>query len=389
MTTPPGWQLTERRGREGVRSLEAEWRQLYVQMPWRTSFISFEACLAYLDHCHDRPDQVRCLVLSDDRQVRAICVLEPRTERRLGLGIGVWGVLWMNRQCHHADLVCADDALRRELVPLLAGHLRRHPEGRRLLALGPLEVDASIWEGMRQQDPVDRCQDRNERIRVLDCRRSFAQVEAACSKKLRRDLHSAQNRLARGREISFRVARGPQALAGAVPAFLDLEASGWKGRAKSAIRFKRGVASYFTELALALAGDKDYCEIVSLYSGDRCIASQYTIRTGSTCSFTKIAYDEDYSRFSPGQLVVAHAIERCCEDPGIERINLVSDAAWMGGWPSDLVDVQTVFVNIGGLAGRALISLVRFRLGTLRRLARWIEARRQRPAPPAEERQQT
>ena len=378
MTTAPDWKIIESRGREGLRSLEAEWRRLYARIPGRTYLVSYEACREYLDHCLEQPDAVRCLALSDGREVRAICLLEPRVERRLKIPVKVWGGLWLNHQTIHADLVGPEDEARRVFGPLLAEHLRRHPEGRRLLVLGPLEVDASLWEGLRRLDPADLCVDRNDRFRVLDCRRPYAQVEAACAKKLRRGLRNVRNRLAGLPDVAFRSARGPQALAEAVPAFLDLEASGWKGKAKSAIRDLRGGTGYYTGLALSLADDQDYGEIVSLYTGDHCIASLYTIRTGSTCSFPKIAYDQEYSRYSPGQLVLAHAIERCCADPGIERVNLVSDAAWVGGWPLEWVDLQMTFVNIGGPLGRLLVTLLRFRLGPLRRLARWLQSRLQR-----------
>jgi hypothetical protein len=56
----------------------------------------------------------------------------------------------------------------------------------------------------------------------------------------------------------------------------------------------------------------------------------------------------------------------------------LSETPWLHGWPSDLLEVQLVFLNIGGLAGRVLIALLRFRLGPLRRLARWLQPRLRR-----------
>jgi hypothetical protein len=42
------------------------------------------------------------------------------------------------------------------------------------------------------------------------------------------------------------------------------------------------------------------------------------------------------------------------------------------------VDLQMVFVNIGGSIGRLVAALLRFRLGPLRRLARWLQSRLRR-----------
>ncbi len=89
----PDWSIIESRGRPGLERLEADWRRLYAAMPLRTSFLAYEACLAHVDHVMGAPDRLRCLALTDGRQVRAICLLEPRTARVLGRRQRVWGVL--------------------------------------------------------------------------------------------------------------------------------------------------------------------------------------------------------------------------------------------------------------------------------------------------------
>ena len=373
MTAEPAWTISEDRGRAGLRRLEGEWRSLYARMPGRSSLVSFEACAAHLDHCLEDPDRVRCVVLSDGREARAMALLEPRTERRLGFRIGVWGVLWLNQQAIHADIVGPDDEARRVFVPVLAEHLRRHPEGRRLLALGPLERDASLWEGLDRLDPSDLCLDPNERMRIMDGRQPFAQLEARCSKNFRHNMKAVRRRLAELPDVQFRLARGAQALAAELPVFLEVEASGWKGAGRSAIRHRQGLADYYAALAGTLDGEHDYCEIHALYTGNRCIASSFNVRTGATCSMLKIGYDEAYARFSPGHLLVSHILQYCCADPGIERMSFLGDAPWMRGWPAELVDLQVVLVNIGGPVGRVLTTLLRFRLGPLRRLARRLQ----------------
>ena len=378
MMAAPDWTLTEHHGRAGLRSVEADWRRLYAQMPRRTCLIAFEAATEHVEHCLEDPDAVRCLVLSDGQDSRAICLLEPRHECRLGFRSKTWGVLWLSGQAVYSDIVCPDDEVRRWFVPLLAEHLRRHPEGRRLLALGPLELDAPLWEGLRRLDPLDLSLDRNERMKVLDSRKPYALVEAGCTKRYRRALRNARNRLKELPDVRFREVRGIQALAGEVPAFLDLEGSGWKGEGRSSIRHRRGLADYYQGVAGSMAGEQDYCEIYAMDTGGHCIASTFAIRTGPIRSLMKIGFDEAYARVSPGHQLLAHVIERCCADPAIDRVNFVSDAPWLTGWPSEVVDLQMVYLNIGGSIGRLFAALLRFRLGPLRRLARWLQPRLRR-----------
>ena len=386
MTTQAEWTITEHRGRAGLYSLEADWRRLYGRMRPRTSLVSFEACAGYLDHCRKDPDQVRCLALRDGAEIRAICILEPRTEPRLGFRLGVWGVLWLSEHPIYADVLGPDDAARRAFVPMLAGYLRCHPEGRRLLALGPLEVGAALWEGADRLARADRCEDRTDPVRILDCREPYAQVEAGCSKKHRRALKVARKHLSEWPGTAFRVARGPQALAAELQVFMDVEASGWKGEAGSDVRHRRGLPSCYSGLVNGLAGETDYCEIHTLYAGDRCIASALATRTGATFSVLKIGYDQAHGQAKPGHLLIARMVELCCADPGIEQVNFMSETPWLHGWRSELVPQQLVYVNIGGWVGRILTALLRFRLGPLRRLARWLQGRpwqRIRRASPA------
>ena len=86
----------------------------------------------------------------------------------------------------------------------------------------------------------------------------------------------------------------------------------------------------------------------------------------------KISYNQDYGRVSPGQLLLAKVIERCCGDPEIERVDFVSDGYWQHGWTLESVPIKQAWVSLDRWRGRALIGLMRFRLGPLRRFARWL-----------------
>ena len=120
MSAPVGkWEVTECRGQAGLQGLEADWRRLCAGMPERSFFIAYEACAEYFARLHRAPDQIRCLLLANGERPRAICLLEPRLERRLGLPFQVWRVLWFD-QANEAEVVCADDEAMRELPIALA-----------------------------------------------------------------------------------------------------------------------------------------------------------------------------------------------------------------------------------------------------------------------------
>lgn len=124
----PTWRITEHRGHEGLERLEDDWRRLYAVMPQRTSFHAYEAHLAFVDHLMAAPDRLRCLALSDGREVRAICLLEAKVDRTLGIPVRVWRIPLPSHN-PLGDVICPDDDSRRAFIPALVAHLRQSPEG--------------------------------------------------------------------------------------------------------------------------------------------------------------------------------------------------------------------------------------------------------------------
>lgn len=379
MTVPEAaWGIIEFRGRAGLERLEADWRRLYARIPRRTSFLSYEACRAHVDQLMSAPDQLRCLALTDGRRVRAICALQPRSDRPLGPLLRVWGVLWHVHGLQ-ADVLCADDEARRALIPAVVDHLSRKPEGRQLLLLGSAPAGSALWHGLRGLRPATYRVEPKQSVNVLDCSMPFTELRGALSKSFRHKLNTAANRLAKLSDVRFAaVTTATGDLEAELEAFLDVEASGWKGDGGTgtAIRCSRQKTAFFRDLAVNLRGDADYAEVSALYAEGRCLASSFCTRTGDTYSCLKIGYDEAFGRVSPGQILVENMVRRCCEDPGIKRLDMVSDATWVRGWRPDTVPLQLAYVTIARAPAAPLVAaLLQLRFGPGRELVGQVRRR--------------
>ncbi len=84
-----------------------------------------------------------------DLPARARHHWRARKSSRAGRRQRVWGVLWQ-WHARQANVLCPDDEAQRELVPALVAHLRRKPEGRQLLILGPAPASSTLWDGLRR-----------------------------------------------------------------------------------------------------------------------------------------------------------------------------------------------------------------------------------------------
>lgn len=105
----------------------------------------------------------------------------------------------------------------------------------------------------------------------------------------------------------------------AVERFLDLEASGWKGREGTALACHPGHASFFRAMCEAYA-DQGRLHLLELRAGGQVVAMKCNLRAGAGIFCFKIAFDEQRDAYSPGVQLEARMIA---------TFHGQTDAAWM------------------------------------------------------------
>jgi hypothetical protein len=118
----------------------------------------------------------------------------------------------------------------------------------------------------------------------------------------RKDLNRRFRRLGELGEVEFRWETGTDRIARWIDEFLALEAAGWKGDAGSAMASDPATEALFRQ---SLTGGAARGRLVrlSLRLNDQPIAMLSTFLTPPGAFGFKTAFDEDYSRFSPGLLL--------------------------------------------------------------------------------------
>ncbi|MEZ5125242.1 MAG: GNAT family N-acetyltransferase [Thermoleophilia bacterium] len=368
---PATWRIVEHRGREGLHELRSEWEQVYAEMPRRTPFHAWSAHVAYANHLATNPDQLRYLALRDERRTRLICPLEPRDDTSLDTPLAVWGIPW-HPHWPIADVICPDDEARRAFVPLLAAHLRDHNEGRGLAVLGPLPEDSPLWDGLAHVKLCEKSTHQTMDAFVFDCTRPYDELLGRASSHFRKELRRSARRLAASSDVTYVQAGEGEEFDVLFEAFLAVESSGWKGAngTGSAIRLHEKLTAFYRDLARGMQASHG-CEVSALYADGRCIAAEFSLRSGDEYATLKSGYDESYRTLGPGHLLCARTLERCCADPSITRYNQLTDAAWLHVWRPDEDALQQAHVSISPAKGHMLIALLKLRYGPGRRLVRW------------------
>lgn len=111
-----------------------------------------------------------------------------------------------------------------------------------------------------------------------------------------------------------------------VSEFLALESSGWKGRSGGAIACDP-IAVEFYRSALRSAGHAGHIRITSMLLDNRTVAMDLGLLTDKRfyCS-PKVAYDEEFSRYSPGHVLNQHVITELVDD-GVECYDFLGPRA--------------------------------------------------------------
>jgi CelD/BcsL family acetyltransferase involved in cellulose biosynthesis len=143
--------------------------------------------------------------------------------------------------------------------------------------------------------------------------------EALGTKKLK-ELRRQRNRLAEHGTVHFDVASTPAGVAAEIETFLNLEASGWKGKRGTALGQHEGDAAFVRCATTALAGTGQ-CEIVTLRAGDMPVASAIVLRHQDRAFYFKLGVDERFSKFSPGVQLTLDLTRHLCADPAIARVD--------------------------------------------------------------------
>jgi hypothetical protein len=161
---------------------------------------------------------------------------------------------------------------------------------------------------------------------------------------------------------------------------LALEAAGWKGRAGTALANDLGAGRFFAE-ALRRAFSAGALLFHRLRLGDRPIAMIVNFIEGGAAYCFKIAYDEEFARYSPGVLLEIEMMRALETVPGLSFIDscAVSDHSMINSLWRERRSIAALNVSGESIGAKALFRM----LTNLEQLGDRV---RRRPAPRKDER---
>jgi CelD/BcsL family acetyltransferase involved in cellulose biosynthesis/glycosyltransferase involved in cell wall biosynthesis len=140
--------------------------------------------------------------------------------------------------------------------------------------------------------------------------------------------------------------------------FLQLEASGWKGRESSALASNEPERRYFKAIAME-AFRRGRLAMLALRLDGRPIAYKLNFLAGRASFTFKIAFDENYARYSPGLLLEIENVRRLHAQSRIEWVdscadpfNFMFNRLWLARRT-----IQNLIVSTGKAPGAFVVSV--------------------------------
>jgi hypothetical protein len=131
-----------------------------------------------------------------------------------------------------------------------------------------------------------------------------------------REFRRLKRRLADTGRLEHHVAREEEEVRHGIEAFLTLEAAGWKGRERTAMAIDRYRAAFAREAVFRMA-ERDLCRVHTLTLDGKVIACLIVFIEAGVAYTWKTAYDEAFSAYSPGTLLMIEVSHNHLDDPNI------------------------------------------------------------------------
>ena len=177
-------------------------------------------------------------------------------------------------------------------------------------------------------------------------------------RKRRKEFRRLRNRLGEQGELVFEVHDGEQPLDDWISGFLELESAGWKGERGTAVACNEDLSAFLQEAlgGLAASGKLMFWRLTL---DRRVIATMFAVKSGRKAWLLKIAYAEDWARYSPGVLLVLDVTRYLLERGDIDFIDssAIPDHPMINHVWRDRIAMTDIMIAVPG-TGNSLFSFV-------------------------------
>lgn len=309
------------------------WNCLALSAPERLPMLSYAYLRPFFEYQLERGESWRCMFVYEGERLVGVLPLITAPERGLG---GILSRLHppLNPHCVSVSFLLASGFEERVARYLLSELARTNPHYFSL-TFERVHCDSRILGLPREVlDDVHIMKEPAGNGSYLPISGSFREYRESLSINFKRNLRKWDKRLSRLPDVRVQFLTGQDADSFTFEQFMQIEASGWKGRRGSAILSSPRRAEFYRALIQELR-EVGWLELHLLKTGEKLIAAHLGMRMERALVLWKIAYDEAFSNCGPGNILFEKTIERAFLSGDIDEINCLTDMEWHRHWKMD------------------------------------------------------
>lgn len=194
----------------------------------------------------------------------------------------------------------------------------------------------------------------------------YAEMEYGWN-EYKRNLHSHLLRnLRRGRkqleeqgQLVVEIVSGGPMLDARLDEAIRVEASGWKGKMGTAISSRPHTQEFYRQMA-HWAAERGVLRLYLLRHAGRVLTMCLTLQQYGVCYMLKGGYDENFKRYSPGNILTEALLEDCA-NRGIRRVEIYGEAeAYKMNWATGTTQYLRLEVFAPTAAGHLALAAYRY-----------------------------
>lgn len=319
------------RSAEGLTPHAAAWAELLLQSPAASPMLSYPQISAFLETQISESETWLCLFAYEGECL--VGVFPLIAVRSIGvLGFSILCLKTPYNNLHTSGVDCLTLHGREEIVDVFVSYLSRIPMTWPLIRLRELpDYSPSILYVNRTGSALSAVQNQSAVENYIQVLGDFEKYHSELSSSFRRQLKRGSKKLQELEGVLFHCRERARPPTENMRRFEEVEDAGWKGAESTSIKSVAGSSRFYT-IAAERFQDAGWMEWNFLETKEKSIGAHYAVRIKRTLFLLKIGYDEAYSAYSPGNLLLEKTIEHASKAGDVDEINCVADAAWHKNW---------------------------------------------------------
>lgn len=328
---PAGIRLIDVRSIEELAEHADAWHKLFQQTDKVSPMLSYPWLSAFFQNIVTPPERWLCLFAYEhDRLVGIFPLVASYSYRFMSVSLQLFKLPY--HFAHTSGTDCLTLPGREDILGVFLDYLNHIPSVFPCFSFKHIPAHYAAVKYFSQKDHkmcvVQKPAGFEDFIPVQE---SAEQYNSKLSSKFRRNLNKACRDIEVLKPVNFRFCENTRSIQENTARFLETENHCWKGERETSIKNYPSSARMF-EIAAESLSRQDMIVFNFLETGDKTIAAQYAMRGNRTMYILKMAYDEDYAIYSPGNILMLKVIEEACRSDKFDEVNLISCPPILDKW---------------------------------------------------------